>query len=348
MRPLPGMLLVLAVVMAALAVALGSACNAPGFEPVSRVDTVRILASSADKPYAMPGDTVNLTVLAYDGRGVQPEPMRIWWLPIACFNPPSDEYYQCFAQAADGGTLGDAGAGGGGFPKIGPGVDLTPFLTEGPTFSITLPRDIITSHKSQPGQSTPYGIAIAFNIACAGHVEIVARDPNNVSPLQVPVGCFDKDHNALGADAWVLGFTRVYAYTNRTNTNPVISQVTYDGMPVDTTVGIQVDHCTASKDQDCPTKGLDVMVPPSSQEPNPDDVNPDGTARKEQIWVDYYATSGELADDARLLYDPAQGQITDTATKYAASQRAGDGVLWAVVHDNRGGTSWAQWTVHAK
>ena len=53
-----------------------------------------------------------------------------------------------------------------------PGVDLTPFLPHGPTYEVTLPADIITSHPKVEGAAAPYGLVIVFNIACAGHIEI--------------------------------------------------------------------------------------------------------------------------------------------------------------------------------
>ena len=56
-------------------------------------------------------------------------------------------------------------------------------------------------------------------------IEIVPLDPNNPNPQQVPIGCFDANHNALGPDDWVFGFTRVYAYNDVANANPTISSI---------------------------------------------------------------------------------------------------------------------------
>jgi hypothetical protein len=322
-----------------------------GFEPESLVDSVRILASQADHPYATPGQTVNLQVLAYDGRQIKPAPMKVWWLPFVCNNPTDDLYYACFSAFGGGGVdagpdaanpLGTPDGGASGLGALKPGVDLTPLLVEGATFSFTVRSDLISSHPpSMSMGQQPYGLAIAFNIACAGHVELLPVDPSSPNPLQVPVGCFDANHNQLGPQDYVIGFTRVYAYTTLTNANPVISQVTFNGNPVDD-AGVSVPHCTTSKTQNCPGTSLDTVVPPSSQEPDPADLGPDGTARSEEIWVDYFTTAGSLDDDARLLYDAVQGQQTDTATKYHAPQTAGSSMLWAIVHDNRGGTAWQQ------
>jgi hypothetical protein len=138
----------------------------------------------------------------------------------------------------------------------------------------------------------------------------------------------------------------VYAYDDRTNTNPVIDHVTYEGNPVDLTKGIDVDRCTTAKRRDCPEVKLDVAVTEASWEPNPGDKDPDGKVRSEQIWDAYFASVGQLAGDARLLYDPVRGKVDGSEVKYQAPNEAGDGSFWIVVHDNRGGTTWVEIPVH--
>jgi hypothetical protein len=373
----------LGAVVAALAGALSS-CSPSDFEPQSKIDTVRVFAARADEPYAKPGDTVNLTLLTYDGRPQQPSPMQTYWLPFVCVNPAKDAYYACFGGAGgDGGAASDAGGGALGLLK--PGVNLSPFLPQGPAFPVPLPADIVTSH-APVMSGDPYGVAIAFNISCAGHVEIVALDPSSKNPLQVPVGCFDDQENQLGSDDYVLGFARVYAYTSRTNANPVIDHVLFQGYDVlgagsdggaeagagpdaATDAGpdaapdaagdaggdagppvyaglsgsITTPPCTQNP---CPDLSIDVDVPPSSQEPDPGNVSPDGVQLSEQIWADYFVSIGDVSDNARLLYDPSHGRITPSANKLHVPTKAGDGFLWIVVHDSRGGAAWATIALH--
>src|SRR5258708_39776670 len=83
-----------------------SSCAPGGFQDSTLINSVRILASSADRPYAKPGSTVTLQLLAYDGRAEQPSPMRISWLPFVCDDPPNDAYYGRFQQIARGGAGG--------------------------------------------------------------------------------------------------------------------------------------------------------------------------------------------------------------------------------------------------
>ncbi len=327
------------VVCLALA-AMAVSCNNVDFAPASELHNVRILASAADKPYARPGETVKIDVLAYDARVDRTRPMKLFWIPSVCVNPNQDLYYACFSSFA--GTSLPAVGGGGGSVTLAPGTDLSPYLPQGTSYSITLPQNIITSHPPVNGSDGPYGLAIVFNMACAGHVELVAIDSNN--PQAVPFGCFDDNHNQLGPDQYVLGFTRVYAYDTRRNANPTIRNVLLEGNPVAPAVGLVLDRCTTSLRRDCPDHKLDVDVPPEDQEVQ--EGSSDG--RKEQIWADYYADVGQLDGDARLLYDPTSGKVSGSEDKYKAPNDPGDGNLFVVVHDNRGGASWVQLAIHTR
>lgn len=333
-------------------------CGATDFDPQSLVNSVRIFAARADKPYAAPGETVNLEVFAFDGRPDKRREMKISWLPFVCKNPRNDAYYGCFlaaGQPQDGGApaAGDAGGAGGmgmgmggGLAALRPGVDLTPFLPSGSTYAFTMPADAITSHKEVKGASDKYGLAILFDIACAGHLELVERDPST-GPQSVPIGCFDEDHNRLGAADYVLGFTRVYAYETRKNANPVIEKLTFEGKDVDPRVGIKMDHCTKPTRTECPELKLDVVVADASWEVNPTDAEAVGT-RHEQLWAAYHADIGQIQGDARLLYDALKGKVPGTETKYQAPSDPGDGQLFVVVHDNRGGAAWVTIPLHVR
>lgn len=318
------------------------ACGAGDFDPVSKVNTVRVLASRVDKPYAKPGETVTLELLAADGRKDQSRPMRIFWFPLPCVNPANDVYYACFASLF---SPPSGGAPPSGVPAIRPGVDLSPLLAQGPTFSFKLPEDIIEKHPPVPGAGDPYGLAIAFNIACAGHVELVEVDRQREGPQAVPLGCFDDKGQRLGADDFVFGFTRVYAYQTRTNQNPPISGASLEGIPIDPNTGITLARCTKDKKEDCEKKKLSVKVPDEAQEENPAlSVG----ERREQVWASFFSTDGEFENTARLLFDATSGRVPESETGFSASKEAHEGTLWIVVHDNRGGTSWTQFPLRVQ
>jgi hypothetical protein len=352
--------------------AMGIACGGGGFESQSKVNTVRVFGVKPDKPYAKPGETVTLEVLSADARPVKPRPLKIFWIPVVCMNPRDDLYYLCFAAAApqqpgvpavaqlrapfppdggvDGGAGGDAGAAlaaadagaGAGSPldRIPKGIDLSPFLPQGPTFSFRMPDDAVQPRVGGP----PYGLAIVFNIACAGQVRLAERSAGG-GPQQVPIECTDEGGTPLSADDYVISINRVYSYPDRTNTNPVVEKITLDGVDVDPQKGITVDRCVADRRRNCKAVKIDVRVSDSSWEPNP---SPGATDQREQIWVTYYSNVGDLADEARLLFDSKAGRISESGVEYRAPYEPVEGTLWAVVHDNRAGAEFLVVPIHVK
>lgn len=347
-------------VIAVAAVASMVACGG-GFLPQSKIDSVRLLATKADKPYTKPGETVTLEALYVDARPEKARPLKNFWIPVVCLNPRDDLYYLCFAPpTVDAGarfipggvdaSIPDGGAGGGGGADAGAGgilgqiprgVDLAPFLPQGNTFSFTMPNDVIQPRSG----TTPYGIAIVFNLLCAGKVIFVDVDPSG-GPQQVPLQCVDEENQKLPPTEYVIGISRVYSYADRTNTNPVIDKVTFDGVDVDVAKGIEVETCkNVSKRDECPEHKLDVKVPESSWEPNPSETT---RPTREQIWVAYYNDQGDLRDDARLLWDATRGQVPNTETVWRAPYDPVDGTIWAIVHDNRGGAAWVVIPTHAR
>src|SRR5689334_19584689 len=99
----------LASLLVACATGVAFASCGGDFDPASLVNSVRVLAVRADKPYAKPGDSVELEMLAFDGRKDKTRPMAISWIPVPCINPQNDTYYFCFSQFASRTRDGDAG-----------------------------------------------------------------------------------------------------------------------------------------------------------------------------------------------------------------------------------------------
>jgi hypothetical protein len=251
-----------------------------------------------------------------------------------------------------------------------PGVDLTPFLPSGDCVQFTMPANAVYPNAtSGPGataprctddtqctgspqgpfcdktrgcaQVPPYGLAILFNVACTGRLELVPLDPNNLQAP--PIGCFDANHNRLGANDYVFGFTRVYAYETIANTNPVIDSVDVEGQTVNLNLGFQPTHCEPGGS--CPPVHVGPVVPGSSWEVDPVVRDSDGTPLHEQIWAEFFSTVGSFNQEVRLLYDAKTGAVghgpSDTDAEFKPPDHAADGIIWIVVHDNRGGASWA-------
>ncbi len=332
-----------------------SGCNTQGFDPQTKVNSVRLFGVRADHPYAKPGDSVTLEALVTDGRTVKGRPMEVYWFPLLCLNPADDLYYNCFAPGAGDasastlrllpiGVGGDAGLSQGGLASLPTNVDLSPFLPRRSMFSFQLPGDALAPRTD----SVPYGLGIVFNMACAGQARLLTASAGDGPQQQIPLACTDESGNRLPPSDYVIGFSRVYAYAEETNANPKIDFVTFEGAVVDTSAGINVDRCVGvTRRADCPEIRLNIHVSDDSWEPIQGPVV-NGGAGREQIWATYYTDVGDLDADATLLFDGRSGRVSDNDAKYKAPYDAVEGSLWIVVHDNRGGMSWAVVPVHVR
>ncbi|MDI1446016.1 hypothetical protein [Polyangium sp. 6x1] len=307
-------------------------CNFPSFDPENQVTSVRILATRTDKPYATPGDTVNLDVLAFDGRAEKAHPMRVFWIPTVCTDPPEGAPYECYPAFA------------GAFPR---GEDLTPRLKEGMSFSFDVPEDVLgMPGPPGPGSAPFYKTLVVFHMACTGHVEYVGA--RGRGPQAVPFGCFDAERKELGPEAFMFAFSRVFVFpVLLPNSNPAIDHLTFDGKTVDPSEGITMAPCAMPEIDQCPAKPLDISVPEGSHEPDPSYRTEDGEMGKERILVDYYVTGGQVSS-TRLLYDPESGKVGSTAGDLRAPLAAGEETLFAIVRDNRGGITWLEIPFHVR
>jgi hypothetical protein len=328
------------IVLAALA------CGPAAFDPIGEIESVRVLASSASEPYAKPGDTVTVTLDAYDGRPAGGDPMNIYWLPFVCEDPTDDLYYECFSSLVS--SAGGDGGGGGGTGAFPPNLDITDLLQQGTSTTVTVPTDVITNHAVVQGAPEPYGVVFLFAMACAGRVKTLPIDPSAGNGQTVPLGCFDSMGNQLGPDDYVFTFTRVYAYDSVTNANPEIDGVTFDDEPIDLNAGVVVDHCDPNASS-CVTHNVNVTVPDSSWEiATGTPLEPDGTQLHEEIWADYYYTIGSIASDGMLLFDARTGRVSGSDNQFTAPSVPGQGRIFIVVHDNRGGASWVDFPLIAR
>ncbi len=245
--------------------------------------------------------------------------------------------------------------------EAGPGASTS----AGPVVSrldISIPAGIVKPRVGSPS----YGLLIKFNVACAGHLQLLTVASSNQNPQALPIGCFDSMGRVLGPESYVFGFTRVYVYDPSDpadpatiNHNPVIVSVDTpqpnlpDGAaPLVPPPTLAIDggegppNLTAAGTfiaPDCPpgancdSRSIGANLLPSSWELA-------GHGQHEEIWAEYYSTFGSFKSATRLIFDPIAGAIADPDTQFQppvgqpADQRSG--YLWVVVHDNRGGAAW--------
>ena len=334
--------------------ALALAACAPEFDRPSELRTLRVLAVQKDKPYALPGDTVNLEMLWHDGlyREGSTEERRnvqIGWLS-GCFDPPADLYRNCFSELRD--------------PQL-----VTCSSDSGEPcehFSFVMPQDVI-SRRPPPADTTqpPYGIAYVFFALCAG--ELGFADPGS-GESAFPILCLDADRNALGPNHFVAGYSTVFSYDRFANQNPVLTGFEFNGEPMPAAqicigtecqdkvfpefecgAGPCVDTCADDGDrEECDGTEFRPIVDRESAELDEVSLQTRGRRLGEQMWINYYVDRGGVKSDVRLLNDAVTGWNDDYGTEFYAPKDPGRSRIWAVVHDNRGGMSWASIVVNVE
>jgi hypothetical protein len=368
--------------LAALSLALPalSTCGGASFDDPGKIKGLRVLAVQKSAPYPKQGELVNLKLLFWDGKSTEDNPRNINVLFLSdilplCTNPDGDLYFNCFAPrdgGARGGGMSDAGVSDGGRPDDAdvpdadnPDADVPdavatrgstplPFVATQPTAApgvqdpnhiretnVLIPGDVIVDRA--PGVER-YGLVYVLFMACAG----TPRPLLNAGPNKLPFGCFDAEGRELGADDFVLGYTSMYVFEDRANMNPVIDDFLLDsaslaGSTTDENVVRHIASCKESDRSKCPKHPLKPVINKDlTDEPDTSAKGPDGQTLREQAWVNYYITAGELNSSVRLVNDATRGWNEKNEAEYTAPAEPGPVRLFAVVHDNRGGVAWVE------
>jgi hypothetical protein len=297
---------------------LGAAGCAPDFDPVSRVVTFRVLAQQTDVPFAKPGETVNISSLSYDPQG-----RTVNWAWAACVNPDESTVQGCLSKIAEDSARTGAP------PILAQGAELN-------HFSYTVPTTALSSLAEKARSAAQVGVV---SIACPGDLSFERGDND------LPFSCKEAGTGrAFALDEYIVGMKRIQVRQADRNQNPVLERVTFDGAdwPAD-----EVKTVTA-----CDTDGNDykpcaegskhkISARPSSASTE-HGISEFGVAFTEQVVIEYYATDGVFEYEVKIADSPETGW----AARKAAIGK--DLTLWMVVHDDRGGATWAQRRVHVK
>jgi hypothetical protein len=310
--------------LAALAAAFSLPSCEPGFDPSSKLNTLRVLAVHADNPYPAPGSRVQLQMLWHDGKSPpdQPRNVQVLWVG-GCFDPDGDLYYSCYPQM--GGLL----------KNLPTDPSLAKYLGVGTSFALDIPADLISRRPFRPGQQR-YGLTYVFFVACAG--KIVPVDVQSSDAM--PFACFDAQGNKLGADDFVPGYLSLYSYEDRTNANPILLGLEINNVSYPDQAPIPDTHVSGCRPDNCPDVPVRAIVDPSSAELDPGATDPRGIPLREQMWVDYYASDGTLSKAAMLVNDATAGWNSDNGTQWTPPEPGKTAYVYTVVHDNRGGVAW--------
>jgi hypothetical protein len=344
------------VLLGASALLLLAGCDS-GFDPPSKVDSLRVLVVKPEPASGTPGQSSLLTMVTADGTRNEdgslaaPRPLQIAWFG-ACHNPPSRQYYACFP------VLNAIAS------RLSPKVVETPLegvpkgiFGLGPSFELTLPNDILSAAPKTSADPLHYGVSYAFFAVCAGELR-----PRPDIRDRVPLDCVNPSTGeVLGHRDFVTGFTTLFSYEGDVpvNRNPELTTLEFAGAELPA----PKEGCTVDADcadlsapnafdggcerasgrclpriDPCPEKGDcgELRVLPeldrSSAEPLP------GQNANEIVWLSYFATAGSFDPAAELVNDRNSGWIEDHSAYYSPPRRAvGRVELWVAANDQRGG-----------
>jgi hypothetical protein len=326
------------------------------FTPPSLIEGLRVLAVRQGDGAITPGSTVKLSMLVADRRIIDrpdtepPPELNVAWL-AGCNNPPGRQYFACLPAIRElAAALGDGSA---------PPADIAGKFGMGKEFQVSIPGDILTTAPLVPHDPIHYGVSYVFFIACAG---APAFDASITDGL--PVTCTGADGKAVGTSGMVVGFTTLYSYDGAPNSNPTLTALDFDGEEMPSTLfdrpatscatdddcappaGESYRHprrCTtdtrtcapvlgACSGDDCPEIRVTPRIDTQSVERYTDGY--------EVMWASYYATSGALKEDARLVVDRSAGLAGDPTTTWTIPEKRSTSRIWVTVNDQRGGATW--------
>jgi hypothetical protein len=356
----------------ACALASLQACGA-SFDTIGQLEGVRVMGVSKSSPTPKPGESVELQMLLHDTgpaeADAEREATQVLWLS-GCVNPPADLFQGCFAQF--GQVLGGLGLD----PEapLGDPEDNQMLLGElaeagiglgfGEKFTLDIPEDLITRRPPPSPGVSPYGLSYVFFAACAGTLL------PDATPGAFPIACEDERGERVGARDFVAGYTSLYSYTDTTNTNPSLlgfavngKKLTGDSLCIgeecETLAWDAPRKCDGSEpvvaacaDEreplDCPTMKFEVLVDPKSVDDDPILTRDIGEESTEQMWVNFHADRGQFQGDVSLVNDSSTGFRDKVEGEFVSPEAKGKTHVWAVVRDNRGGTTWGRFDVCVK
>ena len=140
----------------------------------------------------------------------------------------------------------------------------------------------------------------------------------------------------------------MFVFDQRRNAIPRLDGLTYEGQPLDLAKGIVTPRCTEQDSADCATRDLGVTFDDAVSEVDPDITTSTGAAQRETLYVDWFTSVGKLRQDRKILFDGQYGRPPKLAAELEPPGAPARGTVWAVFHDNRGGTSWAAFPIEVQ
>ncbi len=278
-------------------------CDGVNFEPASLVNSLRVLAVQADRPFASPGQSVHLEALIADPLG-QGRNVTVAW--GTCINPGSAEVSTCASTVSS-------------------------FQTNAGTVDITVPADALAN--APP--SLPVGSVGVVFAACAGTVTLTKHGLD-------PVTCVDATGKTNDHATFMWGEKRITVVPGACNPNapddhvlcnhnPTIARLRVDGVIWPENEEKVLTACDARTVATCSASGqhsLQLDITKDSVETY--------LGQTEDVVTFFFTSQGSLRDD--FVRPDADGSAL-TVVALDRPDRSRPEQLWFVVRDDRGGMS---------
>ena len=269
------------------------------FDPGSRVQGLRILATRVDKPFAAPGETVTFEALAVDPSG---EAVPVTW--GACARPASPSALGCVQALPKGAAL-----------------------SEGSSYALAVPGDALAGVPDFARSAVFFG---AVQVACPGRVS------SEVGPEGLPIRCADAAGAALPLGGYELAVKRVYVRAKDRNANPTIERVLWDGAAWPEAEVKSMSACasaTTNRFDKCEGEAHTLALSPTegAVERGTDER---GSPFEEKLLAQYYATEGLFEYEAKdglksdTRFRARSGAAGKTVTLWFVLRDDRGGVSW--------------------
>jgi hypothetical protein len=235
----------------------------------SRVEKLRLLALRADEPFARPGESVGLQLLAADTSD-----RTLSYALAICTNPKGSTVDGCL-EALD--------------------APFAPLTIADSRFSIDIPSNVLDA---LPMTARPSALVGAVVVACPG--EIGTGETSGV-----PIACNGANGERLPIEAFEVGVKRIFVRSNDRNANPEITRVTWDGKDWPEDQVPEARACANSNTDDIDDCGAElrhrIRVESSAAQSG---VDENGTKFTEQQVVQFYASQGVFERPVRIAAEP--------------------------------------------
>jgi hypothetical protein len=243
----------------------------------------------------------------------------------------------------------------------------------GNSYRYELPPWLIERHTPSSDPDIPnYGLSQVYFALCDGEIGLAEPWQGEIDLFTVmadatmgfPLTCYEPGSTKeRGPDHFMVSYSNVYAYEKLSNQNPVIDGIQLGDEEIPRSalcIGESCDpdqdacklpnvkhvpRCTEENSSSCKKYALKPLLDEKKNSEIDEVASSAGGRRRklrEQMWLRYYATRGNIKFEVKRLQDANEGWFEDHGTEWTLPRTPGSVMIWSVAYDNRGGVDWVR------